>query len=93
MSEDHALTGECDCEERKQATKSAMFFFWSDGGGWVFVDGPMRKLARGRTYWKISGTVDDHTGEMFVWHCCPFCGLELPQPIKSADEWRSEDGG
>jgi hypothetical protein len=87
------VSPQCDCAERHDATKAALFFFWSDGGGWVFVDGPMRQLTRGARYWKDERPIEDHTGEMFVWHCCPFCGLDLPQPIKPLEKWQSDASG
>lgn len=87
------MNAQCDCRERHAATQNAELFYWAEREGWVFTNGPMRRLTRGAAYWKGERAIDDHTGEMFVWVDCPFCGLELPKAIVPEAKWKSDAAG
>lgn len=59
--------------------------------GWIFADGPMRKMSPMAAYYANERGVMNHTGEPFVWVTCPWCGLDLPQPDTGLI-WRSIQG-
>jgi hypothetical protein len=48
--------------------------------GWVFTEGPMRRMSPMAAYYANERGVMNHTGEPFVWVTCPFCGGDLPIP-------------
>ena len=83
----------CSCKARYHAMAQGEFL-WSDmAGGWVFVDLPTRNVNWRTRY--IAGeqgrVIEDHTGEPYTWHDCPFCGFELPHRIKPT-LWIEDDG-
>jgi hypothetical protein len=68
----------CGCRERRDAFKDGWFIYAPDRDGWIFTDGPIRERTRAALYYGPERGVDDHSGEPFVWQCCPFCGEDLP---------------
>lgn len=81
----------CGCEERIAAQKDGWFVYVYDRDGWVFTDGPMRRMSTLAAYYASERGVENHTGEPFVWHCCCFCGLDLPTPDHDA-KWLPDNG-
>jgi hypothetical protein len=51
-------------------------------GGWVFREGPVRRLNEAAK-WKAAyfgQEIEDHTHEPYVFTVCPFCGKDLAPP-------------
>lgn len=80
------LSDLCICLERLVAVGRGDFFCLAEKGGWAFVDGPFRS----RTMRGVLNETEDHTGEPYLYHACPFCGAVLP--IYNT-EWQSHDEG
>ena len=72
----------CRCPAREEAMASQTFRRSAAFGGWVLYDVPTRSMSKSARYWAFVDRSEyshhDHTGEPFVWECCPFCGLDLP---------------
>jgi hypothetical protein len=51
-------------------------------GGWTFCDVPTRTMSKAAHYYafidRSEYTHEDHSGEPFVYHVCPWCGNDLP---------------
>ena len=51
------------------------------GGYWEFAEGPERTMTwKAKYYAEARGIYDDHTGERYALHDCPFCGGETEAP-------------
>lgn len=74
------------CEERAFAEDVGNFLYLPNRDGWVFSDGPMRRMTSMAAFLASTRGGDDHTGEPYVFQACPWCGADLPRP----DE---DDGG
>lgn len=70
----------CCCEDRERASESDGFQFIASLDGWCFTDGPRRRMTLTAQSFAVTRGIENHTGEPFVWTCCPFCGGELPRP-------------
>lgn len=89
------MNPQCDCRARHEAHERAEFFFCYEFDGWIFTTGPFRERTKAGAYFAIERGVDDHTNEPFVWHCCPFCGMDLPsyhKPTWASDATGDSDG-
>lgn len=64
----------CACPVRIVAQKDGWFIPAPPFDGWVFTDAPLRHSSPAGAV----RNVENHNGEPFVWTCCPFCGLDLP---------------
>lgn len=66
----------CRCDGRYAAIRDDGFQFSEFHQGWVFPSDAKRHVSNP---WRSEyfGT-SNHDGEPIVWHCCPFCGLDLP---------------
>lgn len=79
------LTGVCNdppCTERLFAIVEERFGPAATLGGWVLTDIPLRRLdynAKWRAKY-YGESLDDHSGEHFVFTQCPWCGRDLPPP-------------
>ncbi len=70
------------CSERLLAIVENQFGPAKSLGGWVFRDGPYRKLdelAKWRAVY-YGQEQPDHTGEGYRFVTCPWCGRDLPPP-------------
>ena len=79
------VLGNCSppCVERLVAIVEQEFGPARVLGGWVFRDGPYRKLddlAKWKAAYYEEEAPTDHTGEPYAWVTCPFCGRDLPPP-------------
>ncbi len=66
------------CAERFIAICNEEFGPAKTLGGWVFRDGPVRRVS-----WQVRYTCEDaalHAGEPYVWVTCPYCGGDLGPP-------------
>lgn len=72
----------CACNERKAACDDGEMFFSQCSRGWVFVNGPLRRMSAKSRYYAMLDRSEfshtDHTGEPFSFTVCPFCGNDLP---------------
>ena len=71
------------------------FIFLPHAGAWVFTDGePRRTMSPRARYYAFSERSEypheDHTGEPIQFHCCPWCGKDLPKVL--LDIVREMDG-
>lgn len=81
----------CSCLDRERAMEADSFQYISAYDGWCFLDGPRRRMSSIALSLAATRGVDNHSGEPFVWHDCPFCGGELPNPDadqRDAEEYR-----
>jgi len=67
---------QCDCKARHAAEKNGFFVRNAELHGWVFVDSSLRHRS---TAAAMRG-IESHEGEPYVWHCCFWCGRDLPEP-------------
>lgn len=79
------VLGQCTppCPERLWALVNNEFGPARVLGGWVFRDGPYRRLddnAKWKATYYDQEMPTDHTGEPFSWVTCPYCGRDLPEP-------------
>lgn len=72
------LSGICTCTKRLTVQAAGEFVYEPHHRAWVFTgeDAPRRALSWRARYYLEDG--EDHTGEPYRWHCCPFCGSSLP---------------
>ena len=83
---------QCDCPHRHAAQKLGQFFYMALFKGWVFDDGPFRAMSESARYFRFERDLEDHTGEPFVYHTCPWCGCDLPSPIVPTTNWDEGNG-
>lgn len=67
------------CDGRVDAMRRGDFVWNRDLKGWVDVTRPKRECLTDRYRLSYYG-MEDHTGEPYVWHDCPYCGSALPNP-------------
>lgn len=80
---------QCDCKERHAAEKEGRFIHDQSRDGWVFTEGPYRRMTFSAVYFESERGLENHNGEPYVWTCCFSCGLDLPSPSL---HWRVSDG-
>lgn len=83
MADDEPQTRSiCCCDDRHFARFRGEFVFMERWAGWVFVEGPTRRMSPAAKYFALIDRSQfdhhDHTGEPFVWLTCPWCGGDLP---------------
>ncbi len=82
-----ALVSGCNCQARWTAMEAGEFIYLEAFPGWVFTEAPLRGPIGGLSSrnFAIARGVEDFSGEPFVWQCCPFCGHDLPMPVREDD--------
>lgn len=87
----------CCCDTRREMRDKGDFVFSSLRGGWLFVKAKRRVMSAAARYRAFSERSEwaheDHTGESFIWECCPYCGNDLPQTEPYYGQADGEDGG
>ncbi len=70
----------CTCEERQLATARGHFLLSRTHEGWIFLEGPMRRMSPMAAYYGNERGVMNHTGEPYTWVTCPWCAGDLSPP-------------
>jgi hypothetical protein len=91
------VLGSCypPCPERLWAVVEGSFGPAKSLGGWVFREGPWRRLDDTAKWRAVYYGQDqpDHTGEPYVFTQCPWCGKDLaPPPDDEGLEDEQADG-
>jgi hypothetical protein len=82
------------CPERLLAVVNNQFGPARSLGGWVFREGPERRLNEAAK-WKAAyfgQEIEDHSHEPYVHTCCPFCGRDLAPPPDDEGIEETDDG-
>ena len=77
------ITKLCMCDARLSAMESKTMRYSAPFGGWTFRDVPTRTMSRLASYYAfvergLEYPHEDHRTEPYVYHCCPWCGNDLP---------------
>jgi len=75
----------CTCKERYRAMSRGEFLYSGQHDAWFFPDMRFRSMSVAALYFASERGIDDHSGQPYLWHCCPWCGADLPQPERLDD--------
>jgi hypothetical protein len=69
------------CDERRAAFRRGDFGPDFDLDAWTFIPEVISSFRDpcDKAIWQQDR--GNYTGEAFSWHCCPWCGNDLPSPV------------